>query len=161
MPMDMTGFDPVVRATAELLTFGRERLFTTVEGLTEAQLHAVPAGLTNSIATLLLHLGGTEVGFAHLILGQTLSDELKSAYKRNVPQKPLPAAEGETLDSLKAKLAQSLGYMEQAMRSLTAADLDREIALGTRTLTVRELLKLAGNHQSQHLGQIQIIKQLV
>lgn len=119
-------------------------------------------GFANSIATLVLHIYGTEAGIAHRLAGETMSDELKAEFLLNLPQRPLPAATGETAESLLAKLNKGRSILMERLGQITEADLDRELPLGLeRTATVRWLLTLLSAHQSIHAGQILLLKKLV
>lgn len=156
------GLDPVVAVTEGMFQMGRPRLLKALEEVTPDQLHAVPAGLQNSIATLVLHIAATETKFAHALLGRAVAPEVKTLFKLDQPYSPLPSADGETLQSLQARLEQSLGYVKEALQSLQAADLERELDLGGgRIATVRWLLAILAGHQSQHLGQIQLLRRLI
>jgi len=139
--------------------FGKARLLAALEGQSPEQLAAVPAGFSNSIASLVVHIAGTEVTMAHGILGRPLPDDLKAEYLRDRPQNPIPQPAGETVATLTAKREKALGILRQALAGLTAEDVAREVPLGpNRSATVRWMLTALPNHQMQHFGQIQMIK---
>lgn len=156
------GLDPVFAQILGELKFGHERLTAYMNGLTPEQLLAKPQGFNNSIATLVVHIAGTEVGFAHMLQGQPFSEELKAEFLRDKPQNPLPEPEGETVESLTAKLEKSFGLAKACLQELTPDVLTREFPLGPeRTATGAWLLSLLPFHLATHLGQIQVMKKLV
>jgi len=156
------GLDPYVASTVAALELGRQRVKVALKDVTPAQLEQVPPGLTNSIATIVVHLCGTEVSFSYRLAGGSTPDEVKAEYLMNLPQSPLPAALGETVESLTAKLDKSRAMLLQTLARLTTADMNREMALGPeRSVTLRWAMALLPNHQTQHLGHIQMVKKLI
>lgn len=144
------------------LDLGRQRLQQYTDGLTPAQLAQVPAGLSNSIATLVVHVCGVEASLAHRLLGETVPDAIRAEYLLDQPQSPLPVATGETLASLRARMDRSRALLVGALARLTAADLDREMEFsGGRRPTIRWVLALLPYHQALHLGQIQMVRKLL
>lgn len=141
------------------LDFGRSRLIAAFKDLSPEQLATTPAGFGNSIATLVLHIATSEVAFAHRIMGKPMPAELEADFPRHMPGTPLPApAAGVTAADLQARLAKSRGFVAEMLRTLTEDDLAREIPFGPeRSATVRWMIALLPNHQSQHYGHIQMI----
>lgn len=155
------GTEGMVAGIAAALAFGQQRLKATIKELSPEQLTAVPAGLTNSIATLVNHVAGVEANLAHRLMGQTTPEELKAEYLLNLPQSPLPVAVGETVESLTEKMDRARSLLSGALANLSDADPTREIAMsGDRVATLRWLLALLPVHQAMHLGHIQFIKRL-
>lgn len=156
------GFNGYVQAIAATLDFGADRLKAAIAGLTPEQLARVPEGFANSIATLVVHIYGIEAGFAHRMAGAAMADDLKAEFLLDKPQSPLPAAAGETVESLTAKIEKGRSILVERLASLTEEDLTREVPLGPeKKATVRWMIALLANHQAIHLGQIQMIKKLV
>lgn len=166
MTLDVTvpaGLEGFVAGIAGALDFGSTRVKAVYAGLTPDQLTYVPPGLGNSIATLVVHVAATEVSFAHRLRGETVPDELKVEYLIGQGQNNmLPVASGETPETLTAKLEKARSIVLGALAGVTAADMDKthEIS-GGRVITGRWMLSLLPNHQSQHLGQMQLIKRLL
>lgn len=160
LPPDLTGH---IAGTVAPLEFGRQRLKAALEGMTPEQLTQVPTGLGNSIATLVVHIAGTEANMAFRLMGQPLPDDLKEEfllYKTETGT--LPEATGETVDSLTGKLDRSREMLIQVLGRMSESDLDREMEFsGGRHPTIRWALALLPHHQGQHLGQIQMIKKLL
>lgn len=156
VPANVDGF---VAGVAAALDFGAQRVRANIAGLTPEQLLAKPAGFSNAIATLVVHLCGAEVSFAHRLMGKTVPDELKATYLLDQPYNPLPTPAGETVESLTAKMEQARSILMEALSKVTAADLERKFPFGPeREGTGRWMLALLPNHQAQHLGHIQMIK---
>lgn len=154
-----TAMDPSVTGFWYAFTFGRTRFNRLLEGLTPEQVAAKPAGFNNSIAAVVVHVAGTEVLFAHRILGTEMPAELKAEFLLDQPQSPLPQPAGETVESLIAKLERAEGMIKEALISLKEQDLDRELKPGQQAYTVRWLLSLVAYHATNHFGQLQMIKQ--
>lgn len=150
---------PVAAFMLGQIDFGRNRLIASFKELTPEQLATTPAGFGNSIATLVLHIATTEVGFAHALLGKPVPEALAAEFPKHMPATPLPAmAAGATAQDLTAKLEKSRAILAEALSTLTLADLTREIPLGPdRSATVQWLIGILPGHQSQHYGHIQMI----
>lgn len=165
MKLDLTvptDLHPYIAGIATAMEFGRAALKRNLQGLTPEQLSATAPGFANSIATLVVHLAGYEIVCAHRILGTPMPDELKVEFLRDQPQTPIPAAVGETADTLVNKLDRSRAYLMKVLATVTPDDLDREFQLGPdRSATVRWVLGLIPYHQDEHLGQILLLKKLV
>lgn len=148
---------PAASASLGALDFGRERLLQAIQDLTPEQLAAKPDKFPNSIATLIVHLGASEVAFSHMIMGSKIPDNLVKEYLIDKRSNVLPEPEGETVASLTAKLEKSRALVQQAFASLSDADFDREVPLGQAKATVRWLVGVTPLHQHQHLGHIQML----
>ncbi|MDF2627385.1 MAG: hypothetical protein K0R39_1216 [Symbiobacteriaceae bacterium] len=162
MAMDIqkeAGFDPAIAGIWYAYKFGRSRFERLLTGLTPEQLAARPAGFNNSIAALVLHVAGTEVGFAHLLWGQELPADLKAEFLMDQRGQTLPQPEGETVESLVAKLHKGEGMIKEALAGLKAEDLDREVSPMGSPVTLRWLVSLVAYHATNHFGQLQMIKQ--
>lgn len=153
---------PYTRSVASALELGQQRVKTALRDLTPAQLAATIPGLTNSIATLVLHICGTEVGCAYMLMGKEMPAELAAEYQLDQPRSPLPVAAGETVESLLGKMERARAILLEALRSVSEADADRQIDFHAgRKVTVRWVISLLPHHQGQHLGQIQCIRKLL
>lgn len=153
------GFDPTIAGLWYAYKFGRGRFDRLLAGLTPEQLAAQPAGFNNSIAALVLHVAGTEVGFAHMIWGEEMPADLQAEFLMEQRGSTLPQPSGETADSLTAKLHKAEGMIKEALAGLTAEDLDREVTPMGSAVTLRWLLSLVSYHATNHFGQLQMIKQ--
>jgi uncharacterized damage-inducible protein DinB len=161
-----TGVDPRVAVWCAGLDSGQGRMLDLLKDLGPDQLAKAPAGLSNSLATLAVHVAATEVRMAYRLMGKTVPadvpTDLQAEFLIDQPQNPLPQPRGETAESLRAKLEKARGVVKQALAALSEADLDREIRLGPeRTATVRWALGILPTHQMQHFGQMQMIRKLV
>ena len=160
------GMDPRAAVSCAALDVGQTRLLGLLQELQPDELRKVPAGLSNSIATLAVHVAATEIRMAYRLMGrQVPADvpaELRVDYLMDQPQSPLPEARGETAASLRAKAELARGVLKEALAGVGAADLEREIPLGPdRSATVRWALAMLPSHQMQHLGQMQMIRKLL
>lgn len=154
------GLDPVAAAVWNVLEFGKPHLLKQIEGLTPEQLAARPAGFKNSLATLVCHVAGSEISFAHTLLGREMPQELKDEYWMGRDGEYLRQAQGETVESLTAKLEKARAILKEALATVRAADLDRVITRPSGVeVTVRWLLALIAHHASLHIGQMQMLRQ--
>lgn len=165
MTVDLNKYPDLHPAASQVLgelEFGRGLIKNVMNDLKPEQLVAKPAGFTNDIATLLLHIPAIEIRFSHLIQGKELPADLAAAFRLDQPQSPLPQATGETIDSLREKLDLGLSYVRQTLQTLKDEDFDRMVeAGGGRSYSVRWMVGLLPMHQSQHFGQIQMILKLI
>lgn len=153
------GLDPAVAPYLSILDLGRGKLNNTIKDLTPEQLEKRPEGFKNTVVTLAVHIAATEVSFAYRIMGQAMPEELLAEFP---PHRggPLPEIKGESAQAIIAKLEKSRAILQEAVAGLSAADLNREIALGPeRAATVAWLLGLLPGHLNLHLGHIQMITQ--
>lgn len=158
VPANLQGF---VAGVAADLEFGHQRLKAMLEGLTPEQLEKTPTGLANSIATLVVHIAGTEISFGYRLRGEKVPDELVRTYMLG-PHENLNVATGETVESLREKLTQGRTILLETLAQQNNANLDDELPLGgDRTATRRWFLSLLPYHQATHIGQIQMIKKLI
>lgn len=159
VPAGLNGF---VAGVVGALDFGKMQLERHLKGLTPEQLEAVPPGLTNSIATLVVHMCWTEIYFAHSLKGQQVPDELKPIYFVGEQQDRLPVATGQTVESLAEKMVQSRAMLLETLVGLKDADMEEELPFGKdRKATRRWYLSLLPYHQTSHIGQLQMVKKLV
>lgn len=153
----MVGFAAGIAAA---LDFGFARVKGFVKDLTPAQLEAVPAGYSNSIATLIIHTYGLEGRLSYSLRGQQVPEAVAAELLLNLPRtQTLPEVKGETAESLLAKMEKAHGLLLATLAELTEADLDREMPMGPdRKVQARYMLSLLPQHQGQHYGHMQYIK---
>ncbi len=158
------GPEPHVALASASLEAGQRRIFDLIAPLTPEQLEKVPAGLGNSIATLVVHVAATELRMASRLRGPggEIPAAQRAAYRLDLPQNPLPPVSGETADSLREKAVEARRALREALSGLSAADLGRELPAGPdRTITPRWMLVMLPVHQVQHFGQMQMIRKLL
>lgn len=120
----------------------------------------MPAGFRNSIATLLCHIAGSDMAFAHGLTGRTMSDELRAEYFLGRNDGLLIEPKGETKESLLAKLDKARAALKEALLQIASEDLDKTIERPNgMQVTLRWYLTVIGIHASVHIGHIQMVKQ--
>ena len=67
-----TGVDPRVAVWYAGLDSGQARILDLIKELGPDQLAKVPQGLSNSLATLVVHVAATEVRMAYRIMGRQI-----------------------------------------------------------------------------------------
>jgi|GEM_PF-996063 len=160
LPEGLSGF---VAGIASDLDFATRQLKRHLKDLTPEQLTMVPDGLSNSIATIVVHMAGSEVYFAYSLLGKKVPDEHKTTFLMGQGDDGLlrPAL-GETVESLTAKLDQARAMLLESLVALADTNLDEELPWGKEAKATRRFyLSLLPYHFSSHTGQIQMVRKLV
>ena len=113
----------------------------------DASVWAVPAGISNSCGTLVLHLAGNLRTYIGLAVGGI-------AYERDRPRefsaRDLPRAE------LLREIDATMDAVDRALPQLTDVVLQREfpMAIGTVRVNTQEFLLHCAVHLGYHLGQV-------
>jgi uncharacterized damage-inducible protein DinB len=135
------------------ITQQREKVLTALAGAPSEAWNWTPTSdATNSLFVLATHVIGSEHGWIFEILGQR-------ARTRNRPAEFM--AQGTSLDALRAEYARVADQTRQVLESLTEADLETTRAReGHDDVSVRWILLHVVEHSSEHLGQMELTKQL-
>lgn len=153
---------PYCSGVAAALALGQQRVRAALKELTAEQLSATFPGFVNSMATLVTHICATEVGCAYLLRGEEIPADLKAEYLLDQPRSPLPAAHGQTVESLVEKMEAARSILLGELAKISEADADRVIDFpGGRQVTVRWILGLLAHHQGQHQGQLLYLRRMV
>lgn len=131
----------------------RARIWQTVESADPRSLNWTPTGQqTNSLFVLTTHVIGSEHGWIYEILGN-------GAQTRNRPAEF--SARGDNLDGLRVEYERVAEETSRVLLALTDSDLGttRHCA-GHGDKTVRWIILHVIEHISEHLGQMELTKQL-
>ena len=129
-----------------------ERLRAAVRGLSPASLDRSPGPEMNSIAVLVAHATGSELGWLHVAAGRPHERDREAEFRTRAKD----AAELEAMidrasraipDLVRATLA---GNLDTVRRSTP----DREITAGFALVHALE-------HLAEHVGQVELTRQLV
>jgi uncharacterized damage-inducible protein DinB len=136
-----------------LLQERHDNILEALDGLPPAALDWVPGADMNSISVLVFHLTGAERYWIGDIAAQDPTERDRDAEFR---------VHDVGVDVLKKRLAGNLEYARNALSEFTIQDLQttRVSANDGRTYTVAWALLHALEHDTLHLGQIQITRQL-
>lgn len=87
--------------------------------------------------------------------------EVKDDSLLDKPQPPIPQPEGETVESLVAKLEKGRALLQGALRAVRAVDLTTVMGNPERggQYTLRWLLTLMSFHGTEHYGHMKMIRQ--
>jgi uncharacterized damage-inducible protein DinB len=152
--------NPAAAQTWSAVEFAMPRLLKFIDDLTEEQLFQVPAGFRNSIATLLCHIAGSELSFAHLLTGRQLSAEQKAEYFLGRNDGLLIEPKGETKESLRAKLDTGRAALKETLLQIQPEDLEKTFdGPNGNQATTRWFLTVIAIHPSLHMGQMLMVKQ--
>ncbi len=158
------GSDPIVAEYLAQMEEVRRMVKEYVRDLTPEQLSWQPYDGGNSIATLLLHLAGTEAFWIRERLGgEKLSREEWAEYGMEDYPK-LKSPDGKDLSYFFSKLDTMREKTRQAIAAIKAADLGRvyqeEFQGKSYTFSVRWILHHLVEHEAHHKGQIVILRRL-
>lgn len=143
--------EPVVEAAVEHLKVTRDAYRETIRGMSKDALNWRPGPETNSAAVLVVHIAGSEADLLRAIRGVTGERDRDAEFRAT--------AESDT--ELLAKLDEMEALLDEHAPAITAADLAavRTRANGARNTGLYWLLHDVA-HQREHLGHVQLTKQL-
>ena len=124
-----------------------------LDGLPPEALDWVPGTEMNSISVLVHHLTGAErYWIGDVAVGEPSNRDRSAEFK----------VHDVGMDALRQRLDDTLNYASSALEKLTLQDLEatRTSPRDGRTFTVAWALLHALEHSNQHLGHVQIIRQL-
>ena len=138
----------VGRAVLHALDLALDDLTKWTEGLTDAEVHAQPLGLT-SIAFHLRHIAGATDRILTYAEGGQLSAEQLVALKAE-------SAGDESLAALLAGLEASFSNAAERIRVLATADFNTPRAVGRKQLptSIGGALIHVADHTQRHVGQV-------
>jgi uncharacterized damage-inducible protein DinB len=146
-----------MRSTAEM----------TMRDITIEQFNWTPPGTMNTISATFIHLTSVEDHFIQGILQEKPRIWDAQGWSEKTGVKKTPGI-GENWDEFKHLHLQPADFLEYQkavwtatdnyMTNLTTMELDRKVKLGTRELTVAELLIMATNQSLSHTGEIAALK---
>jgi len=123
-----------------------------VDGLTPAALDWSPGPDMNSISVLVFHLTGAERFWIGDVAAQDSSNRDRDAEFK---------VKGLDSTTLNKRLADTLEYARSALEKMSLHDLEtRRLLPDGREFTVAWALLHALEHATEHLGQIQLTRQL-
>lgn len=127
-------------------------IIRAVDGLSTAALDWMPGKDTNSISVLVFHLTGAERFWIGDVASQESSNRVRAEEFK---------VKGFDSAALKKRLADTLEYSRGALGRMNLQDLDQVRTLPDgRQYTVAWALLHALDHTTEHLGQIQLTRQL-
>ncbi len=143
---------PEVQTYIDRLRDRRAQVLKTIAGLDEGALDWSPLpGQANSLAVLAIHLLGAERNWLHGVVGQRKIERDRDAEFR---------AGAQDVSSLEPMYEAAAGTSEQILAELTGADLEAPRRVGSNTHSVRWSILHVLEHYNEHLGQMQLTRQL-
>lgn len=136
------------RAVLHALELASDDLAKWTEGLTDAEVHAAPLGLT-SIAVQLRHIAGSVDRILTYAEGNQLSADQLAALKAK-------SSGSESLAELMARVEASLANAAERVRALAQGDLETPRAVGRKELptSLGGALIHVADHTQRHVGQV-------
>ncbi|MDV6375546.1 DinB family protein [Deinococcus arenicola] len=110
-------YTPQIGALVEMMNYARLTTLQAVEGLTVAQLDAVPEGFGNSIGMLLAHIAAVDRLYHHVSFENRLYHEASEAVRGGLSmgREGTPPPTGQSLDTLLAELEASRAATLEAL----------------------------------------------
>ncbi len=138
----------VLRGILHAFELAREDVVLWADGLTEADLHASPSGLT-PIAFHMRHIARSLDRLLTYAEGKQLNSEQITALKTEVDP-------GISREELLAEFHQGLDRAAERVRAFASADLEQPRGVGKKLLptSVGGLLVHLADHTQRHTGQI-------
>lgn len=138
---------------AESIARQRKRILETLESAPSEAWNWTPTDdETNSLFVMATHVIGSEHGWIFEILG-------RGEQTRNRPAEFL--AKGDSLGGLRAEFERVAEQTRQVLEGLTDAELEStRFRQGHGDVTVRWILLHVIEHSSEHVGQMELTKQL-
>jgi uncharacterized damage-inducible protein DinB len=138
----------VLRAILHAFDLAREDVVRWADGLTEAELHASPSGLT-PISFHMRHIARSLDRLLTYAEGNQLNAEQITAMKTELDP-------GISREELIAEFHQGLDSAAERVRGFASADLEQPRAVGKKQLptSVGGLLVHLADHTQRHTGQI-------
>lgn len=102
-------YTPQIGALVEMMNYARLTTLQAVEGLSVAELDAVPAGFSNSIGLLLAHVAAVDRLYHHISFGGRPYEEASAAVRGGLSlgKEGTPPPTGQSLEALLAELEAS------------------------------------------------------
>ncbi|MCJ7753583.1 MAG: DinB family protein [Thermoanaerobaculales bacterium] len=157
----LPGFPPAVGTALWMLADTRRRTFDTIDGLTDDQLDQVPAGLDNSIGSLLYHLAAIEADWLYAdILQVAYPAWMDDWFPLDVREEDgrLTPVPGYTVAQHLQRLATVRVHLLEDLADLTDADYRLERGVESGVTTPEWVLHHLRQHEAEHRGQIQSIR---
>lgn len=121
-----------------------------------------PLGDRNSIATLILHLAGTNLNWVYkLMQGRPVPEELRERFIFHEGDGPMPEVVGLSADELLSRHRESVEHDQGYLMTLTDTDLERTVSLGEDPeieATFRWGLWHIAEHSMLHQGHIRWLR---
>ncbi|MDQ2805709.1 MAG: DinB family protein [Chloroflexota bacterium] len=159
------GYEPEIGRWIAALDDTRQRTLQAVAGLPTAALDtAGPVG-SNTIGTLLYHIAGAEAMWLYRrILQQPMPAEIVALFPRPRDEaRILSQLPGETLDSHLHRLGRVSAQLRVTCQAMSVAEFRRvrsqDDPLGPLEFSVEGALQQLMQHEAEHRGHIQLIRE--
>ena len=153
---------PKIAVLFSMLEETRNRLLKEIEGLTQEQLDFSPdINKIETIGTLLYHIEAVEYSwiFEDIYKQEMPYEEWKYAFALRSKLDP-PQLTGRPLETYVANLKRLRKNFFNEMQKLTDEDLNTLISSDKYNVTISWILYHLNQHESAHIGQINLLKRL-
>ena len=143
--------DDVAGALIDELGRLNERLTKAVAGLSVADLDRALGQDLNSIAVIVTHATGSEIGWLHLAAGRPLRRDRDAEFR----------VHGKTAEELAVTIDRANATAPELVRAGVAAGLGTTRRARDRDVTVAYALHHAVIHLAEHVGHVEMTRQLI
>lgn len=143
--------EPLADALIERFEAHHARLRKAIAGLDGTSLERVLAPDTSSIAVIVTHVMGSELGWLHAAAGRPYSRDRAAEFR----------ARGKSSADLEATIERTAGAMPDLVRAAIAGGLATMRKSGEREVSAAWALVHALDHLTEHVGQLELTRQLV
>lgn len=164
--LPLPGYEPEIGRWLWAMQDTRERTLRGLEGLSIADLDAMPAGADNTIGVLLYHMALIEADwlYAEALDNRPLPPEVEALFPldHRDEQGQLAAMRGLPLEDHLQRLATVRDRLLEEFKSMTLEDFRRPRHFpGQYDVTPQWVLHHLIQHEAEHRGQIQTLRGLL
>lgn len=157
----LRGYPPALGTALWMLADTRRRTLDAIEDLTDDHIDQVPAGLDNSIGSLLYHLAAIEADWLYAdILQVAYPAWMDDWFPLDVREENgrLTSVPGYTVAQHLERMATVRAHLLEDLAGLTDADYRSERGVESGVTTPEWVLHHLRQHEAEHRGQIQTIR---
>jgi len=142
----------LIRMVRDTLRAQHEKARKSILAVSDDDVNWRPNDDSNSIANLVLHLAGN--------LHQRLESLVGGAPDRRDRESEFEDRRPRTREELIEQLDATFAMADRVLAEVDPAQLDRQVEVMGRTLTLVDVIFIAATHTSEHVGQIIYIAKL-
>ncbi len=128
-----------------------ERLRKALEGLSAETLDRVPVAGANSIAVIVAHMTGSELGWLHVAAGRPFERDREAEFR----------VRGKSAEELRALVDRATSLAPELVREATRDFAARRPTRDGREVSAAYAVVHALDHLAEHVGHVELTRQLL